>query len=82
MKIGIIGWGAVGGAVGEGFKMLGHEVTRHDPKFGTVIDAVLDTEIVFVCVPTPSGENGECDLSIVHHTIATLKHLEYQGIID
>jgi UDPglucose 6-dehydrogenase len=81
MKIGIIGWGAVGSAVGEGFKMLGHEVTRHDPKFGTVIDAVLDTEIVFVCVPTPSGENGECDLSIVHHTIATLKHLEYQGII-
>jgi UDPglucose 6-dehydrogenase len=81
MKIGIIGWGAVGGAVGEGFKMLGHEVSAHDPKFNTTIDAVLDTEIVFVCVPTPSGENGECDLSIVHSTIDDLKSKNYNGII-
>jgi UDPglucose 6-dehydrogenase len=81
MKIGIIGWGAVGGAVGEGFKMLGHEVSVHDPKFNTTIDAVLDTEIVFVCVPTPSGENGECDLSIVHSTIDDLKSKNYNGII-
>jgi UDPglucose 6-dehydrogenase len=81
MKIGIIGWGAVGGAVGEGFKMLGHDVSAHDPKFNTTIDAVLDTEIVFVCVPTPSGENGECDLSIVHSTIDDLKSKNYNGII-
>jgi UDPglucose 6-dehydrogenase len=81
MKIGIIGWGAVGGAVGEGFKMLGHDVSAHDPKFNTTIDAVLDTEIVFVCVPTPSGENRECDLSIVHSTIDDLKSKNYNGII-
>ncbi len=81
MKIGIIGWGAVGGAVGEGFKMLGHAVSAHDPKFNTTIDAVLDTEIVFVCVPTPSGENGECDLSIVHSTIDDLKSKKYNGVI-
>jgi UDPglucose 6-dehydrogenase len=81
MKIGIIGWGAVGGAVGEGFKMLGHDVSAHDPKFNTTIDVVLDTEIVFVCVPTPSGANGECDLSIVHSTIDSLKANNYQGVI-
>jgi UDPglucose 6-dehydrogenase len=81
MKIGIIGWGAVGGAVGEGFKMLGHDVRRHDPKFQTSIHDVLETELVFVCVPTPSGENGECDLSIVHGTIDLLKENNYQGVI-
>jgi UDPglucose 6-dehydrogenase len=81
MKIGIIGWGTVGSAVGEGFKMLGHDVKKHDPKLNTVINDVLDTEIVFICVPTPSGENGECDLSIVHKTIKDLKFLEYSGVI-
>jgi UDPglucose 6-dehydrogenase len=81
MKIGIIGWGAVGSAVGKGFMMLGHEVSKHDPKFNTTINDVLDTEIVFVCVPTPSGENGECDLSVVHSTIDSLKENNYRGII-
>lgn len=81
MKIGIIGWGAVGGAVGEGLMMLGHDVSKHDPKFNTTINDVLDTEIVFVCVPTPSGENGECDLSIVHSTIDSLKENNYKGVI-
>lgn len=81
MKIGIIGWGAVGSAVGEGFKMLGHDVKAHDIKFQTAIGLVLDTEIVFVCVPTPSGKNGECDLSIVYKTIEDLKKLDYTGVI-
>lgn len=81
MKIGIIGWGAVGSAVGEGFKMLGHDVKKHDPKFNTTIESVLDTELVFVCVPTPSGDNGECDLSIVYETISLLKKSNYTGVI-
>lgn len=81
MKIGIIGWGAVGAAVGEGFKTLGHKVTRHDPKYNTIIDEVLNTEIVFVCVPTPSKESGECDISIVYETIDSLKSKNYKGII-
>lgn len=81
MKIGIIGWGAVGSAVGEGFKMLGHDVSKHDPKYHTKIDDVIETELVFICVPTPSGDNGECDLSIVHSTIKDLKDKNYQGII-
>lgn len=81
MKIGIIGWGVVGSAIGEGFKMLGHVVVRHDPKFGTLIDDVIDTEIVYVCVPTPEGKNGECDLTVVYETISNLKKLNYAGVI-
>jgi len=81
MKIGIIGWGVVGSAVGEGLKMLGHHISTHDPKFNSLIDDVLGTELVFICVPTPEGENGECDLSIVHATIDNLKKLKYDGVI-
>jgi UDPglucose 6-dehydrogenase len=81
MKIGIIGWGVVGSACGEGFKMLGHDVKIHDPKFDTQINEVLDTELSFICVPTPSGPNGECDLSIVHETIRELIANNYHGII-
>lgn len=81
MKVGVVGWGAVGSAIGKGFKMLGHNVSRHDPKFNTVIDDVLDTEILFICVPTPSKENFECDISIIVESIDKLKLKGYQGII-
>lgn len=81
MKIGIVGWGVVGSAIGEGFKILGHEVMCHDTKLNTIIDNVLNTEIIFICVPTPSITDGECDLSIVHKTIDDLKSKKYTGII-
>lgn len=81
MKIGVIGWGVVGSACGEGFRMLGHDVIAHDPKFNTSIDQVIDTELVFICVPTPEGPNGECDLSIVKNTINELKSKNYIGVI-
>jgi len=81
MKIGVIGWGVVGSACGEGFRMLGHDVIAHDPKFNTSIDQVIDTELVFICVPTPEGLNGECDLSIVKNTISELKLKNYTGVI-
>jgi UDPglucose 6-dehydrogenase len=61
--------------------MLGHEVVAHDPKLSTALDSLLGTEIVFVCVPTPAGTNGECDLSIVHGTIQGLKDIGYTGVI-
>lgn len=81
MKIGVIGWGIVGSACGEGFRMLGHEITPHDPKLNTRLENVLDTELVVVCVPTPEGPDGECDLSLVHATIAGLKANGYTGVI-
>ena len=81
MKIGVAGWGVVGSACGEGFRMLGHKVKIHDPKLKTSLNDLLDTEIVFVCVPTPEGADGECDLTIVHDTIRGLKDLDYYGVI-
>ena len=44
MRVGVIGWGIVGSACGEGFRILGHSVTHYDPKFNTTVDDVLNTD--------------------------------------
>jgi UDPglucose 6-dehydrogenase len=65
MKIGIVGLGIVGSAVKYGFEKLGHNVTGHDIKDETRLEDVLDSEIVYLCLPTPQGEDGNCDISVL-----------------
>jgi UDPglucose 6-dehydrogenase len=81
MKVGILGLGVIGSACKYGFEKLGHRVSVHDPKLGTQIEDVLDTEIVYICVPTPSNLDGSCDTSIVRKVIQELKEKRYDGII-
>lgn len=81
MRIGIIGVGAVGSACRKGFELLDHDVKIHDTKLGTSIQNVIDTDIVYVCVPTPENADGSCDLSIVRQTIKDLEKLAYAGVV-
>jgi UDPglucose 6-dehydrogenase len=81
MKIGIIGVGAVGSANKQGFEHLGHEVLVHDIKLDTTIRDVLLTEINFLCVPTPSAADGQCDTNILESVIQELDNNSYKGII-
>ena len=81
MKIGVIGLGVVGSACEYGFKKLGHEVLRHDIKLGTSIDEVLNSSICYICVPTPSEDDGACDTSIVESVVKELASKNYKGII-
>jgi len=81
MKIGIIGIGVVGSAIKFGFESLGHTVKFHDTKYDTNLNDVSDTEICYICVPTPIGNNGKCDISIVEEVIEELYHINYQGVI-
>ena len=82
MKIGVIGSeGVVGGACKFGFELLGHDVYAHDIVLGTTMDSVLDSEIVFICVPTPSNDDGACDISIVNDVVRELKEKNYDGIV-
>ena len=76
MKIGIVGMGIVGSANAAGFTLLGHSVKSHDIKFDTTIDNVLDTEIIFLCVPTPTDESNKCNTSIVEEVIFELNKKE------
>jgi UDPglucose 6-dehydrogenase len=81
MKVGIVGLGAVGTANKDGFEYLGHDVIGHDIKLNTKIQDVLDTEIIFLCVPTPQADDGSCDTSIIESVIQELNLYTYKGII-
>jgi UDPglucose 6-dehydrogenase len=81
MKLGIVGLGAVGSANKNGFEYLGHEVIGHDIRLDTKITDILETEIVFLCVPTPQAQDGSCDTSIIEGVIQDLDLHTYRGII-
>ena len=84
-KIGIIGQGFVGTAVREKFKQHFNIYTYdkfdnekclmyvngkvNESLRLSLSDIISNCEIVFVCVPTPMFENGECDTSIVESVI-------------
>ncbi len=82
MKIGIIGLGVVGGAVKHGLERIGQNVAGYDIQYPeTSIEDVLNTELCFVCVPTPSNPNGSCDISIVEKVVRELAEYQYQGLV-
>jgi len=81
MDIGVVGVGVVGGAVCNGLKELGHNVKVHDIKLGTTIENVVSTEVCFICVPTPSKENGECNTEIVESVVVDLSERNYSGVV-
>lgn len=68
MNIGIVGVGNVGSAVKYGFETKrGHNVFVHDKKLeNTSLKNVFEnSEIIFICVSTPSRADGSCDISNV-----------------
>jgi UDPglucose 6-dehydrogenase len=81
MKIGIVGLGIVGSAIKYGFAKLGHEILEHDIRFQTKLEDVTSAEVVFICVPSPSDPNGECNTSIVEQVVAELCRMSFQGVI-
>ena len=80
MKIGIIGVGVVGQAVSNGLQSIGNHLSHYDIKYST-IDSVIDTDLVFICVPTDSNVDGRCDTSIVEQVVEELSVANYQGIV-
>jgi UDPglucose 6-dehydrogenase len=68
MTIGVIGNGVVGQATARSYLEHVKEVRcwDTDPRRSTCeYDALLDCEIIFICLPTPSKEDGSCDISII-----------------
>jgi len=82
MKIGIIGNGFVGSAIMHGFILHVDDIMIYDkdPKRSThsMKDLVSNADVIFVCVPTPMFESGECDLSIVESVTEELS--QYSSI--
>ena len=81
MKLGIVGHGVVGQACSKGFKALGHEVTIHDISLNTKMKDLYNCEIIYICVPTPVGNLGECDVSIVRSCVEELSLQSFAGLV-
>ena len=81
MKIGIVGVGVVGSACKHVFEINGHTIKTHDIRFKTTINDVIDTDICFITVPTPSNEDGSCNVDIVEQVVSDLNDINYSGIV-
>jgi nucleotide sugar dehydrogenase len=82
MKIGLLGRGTVGKAVFDGLTHLGHDMSFYDPCYeGSKFEDIIDTDCVFICVPTNQADNGDCDTSLVDQTVASLAKHKYQGLV-
>lgn len=82
MKIGVVGLGVVGQAVYDGLGQLGHIMSYYDiADHSTSINSVIHTDILFVCVPTPTDGNGNCDIKNVFGVVRLLNANEYSGIV-
>ena len=72
-KIGIIGWGVVGRAVGQGFETKKENKVRWYSKgdgSDTPEEVVEESEFLFICVPTPMfSDHSGIDLSIVKQVV-------------
>lgn len=84
-KIGIVGLGFVGGAINSAMDEYSQDtdLILVDPFKGytnTVAD-LKDCTGVFICVPSPQGEDGHCDTSIMENVLAQLKAIDYHGVI-
>jgi UDPglucose 6-dehydrogenase len=72
MKIGIIGFGFVGQAIGWAHR--NDDLVIRDPnrKDSAEITEFVGCDAIFVCVPTPSTDDGHCDSSILEQTLKEL----------
>jgi len=82
VKIGIVGLGFVGEAVLNAYETMFTDVivVDVDPTKSTGTYADLQyCDAVFVCVPSPSKDNGECDTSILNSVLYLLQ--DYKNVI-
>ena len=79
MKVGIVGQGFVGSAIREGLSKF-HSVMTYDVdhsrsmavSLGQVVD---NSEIIFVCLPTPMKKTGQCDIRILEDSISQINSI-------
>ena len=80
--VGVVGHGFVGKAVEKSFV---HTVNRFlvDPNYGTDIDQLIERQpsLVFVCTPTPVGENGAIDAAVTTDAILKLLASTKAGVV-
>lgn len=86
-NIGIIGNGFVGGSVAFGFSASTTAMNTNvmifdkDPsKSCNSFDEVVgNSDFIFICLPTPMNENGQCDLSIIESSLSEINQFNEEN---
>jgi len=78
--VGVIGLGSVGTCVIHALSFY-FQTTGYDVQKEFSWEDILKASIVFICVPTPEGQYGRLDCSIVKEILNRLDDDEYRGII-
>lgn len=83
VRIGIVGLGFVGSAILNSLSDRFIDLIIIDPDKGhnSTYNDLAGAEAVFVCVPTPRSNNGNCDTSILEDVLARLHKIKYTGVI-
>ena len=85
-KVGIVGQGYVGTALKSGFEKYytTHTYDLNGKCSCKSIDELIDnSDIIFVCVPTPMKKDGSCDTSIVENVVTDIDELVvYRNVSD
>jgi len=80
MKIGIVGKGFVGNAMYENFKdkfeVKSYDLNPEKSDVGSIAELVNWAETLFVCVPTPSNEDGSCDIAMVESVVDMISFVD------
>ena len=75
MNIGIIGNGFVGNSIAFGFSPT-HDIKVHDKDLKrnmNTLEEVLDSDFVFVAVPTPMNVDGSINLDVVYSALSEIE---------
>jgi len=81
-KIGIIGYGFVGGAIANSLEIEAGLVIM-DPAKGhnATYEDLMKCSGIFVCVPTPQDDDGTCDTTILGGILHDLNSRGYTGVV-
>lgn len=86
-EIGIVGLGFVGSAVLNAYKLKGYNIhtfdvdTQKNPTCENFEEFLNKANVIYVAVPTPMNNLGECDTSIVEQVVHDLCMTEEQKTI-
>lgn len=82
MKISQIGNGFVGSALNKSFYLNGTNIAIYD-KYQNIgnIEEILDSNIIFFCLPTPYLDGIGYDLSAIEENLLKLKEKKYKNLV-
>ena len=81
-KIGIIGHGFVGSAIGNALDIIVDVVVMDPAKgYNATYEDLIECSGIFVCVPTPQDDDGTCDTSILGGILQDLSSRDYTGVV-